>query len=135
MKKKKLSYRGVVTCSLGHILTPVTDCTLLMPYSNPATQFRKCSISFFTHCKPSEDFSPKQNCHKKGGGGGDTSVLSMKGPRALLGYNNNNDDGLLKYTRQHKNYELQCAYMIQEIKLHLFRRDWDYRLFISCLQF
>ena len=69
------------------------------------------------------------------GGGGNTSVLSMKGPRALSGYNNNNDDGLLKYTRWHKNYELQCAYMIQEIKLHLFRRDWDYRLFINYLQF
>ena len=101
----------MVTCSPDHILAPVTDCTLLMPYSNPTTQFRKCSISFFTHCKPSEDFSPKQNCHKKGEGGGDTSVLSMKGPRALSGYNNNNDDGLLKYTRWHKNYELQCAYI------------------------
>ena len=45
----------------------------------------------------------------------------MKGPRALSGYNNNNDDdGLLKYTWWHKNYELQCAYMIQEIKVHLF---------------
>ena len=49
--------------------------------------------------------------------------------------NNNNNNGLLKYTRWHKNYELQCAYMIQEIKLHLFRRDWDYRLFINYLQF
>ena len=48
---------------------------------------------------------------------------------------NDNNNGLLKYTRWHKNYELQCAYMIQEIKLHLFRRDWDYRLFISYLQF
>ena len=33
---------------------------------------------------------------------------------------NNDNNGLLKYTQWHKNCELQCAYMIQEIKLHLF---------------
>ena len=49
--------------------------------------------------------------------------------------NNNNNNGLLKYTQWHKNYELQCACMIQEIRLNLFRRDWDYRLFINYLQF
>ena len=50
-------------------------------------------------------------------------------------WTNDNNNGLLKYTQWHKNYELQCAYMIQEIKLHLFRSDWDYKLFINYLQF
>ena len=44
--------------------------------------------------------------------------------------NDNNNNGLLKYTWWHKNYELQCKLQLK-IKLHLFQRDWDYRLFIS----